>query len=273
MNRDYTFGIVILNYNNYIETFNCINSIRMLRHDEYNIVIVDNGSSNDSYEILKNAYLADERISVIKTQCNRGFAQGNNYGIKYLRTHYDVDFVLLLNSDTIIADPLYIDKLIASYSDRVGVIEANVWDRKGIFAQPSYYVPSFRAALFLFLDSFLKYIHVKNPFIYMDRKHKAYLCQVGCAIMLTPSFFLVYDGLYSRTFLYGEEHILLHLLHKAGLELAFVDDTYIIHNEGGSTDYDILEGTRKKEKKVIIGYWNVLVASMHTFKSLIKATK
>ena len=273
MENKYKIGIVILNYNNYNETFHCVKSLEKLNIREYHLVIVDNGSSNNSYQILTKEYSLDKRITVISSGYNRGFAQGNNCGIKYLRTHFAVDFVLLLNSDTIVVDPLYVDKLVSSYHDDVGVIEANVWDRKGLFAQPSYYIPSFKSALYMFLKAFLEYIHVKVPFVYTDRKHKAYLCQVGCAIMLTPSYFLTYDGLYSKTFLYGEEHILLHMLAKAGLRLSFVDDTYLIHNEGGSTDYEILEGTRKKEKKVIIGYWNVLVASMHGLKALVKAAK
>lgn len=266
-------GIVILNYLNYYETIRCVNSIRKKLEERYQIVIVENGSPNESYEELTRIFATDENVFIAKSDKNVGFARGNNIGITILRKKYQCDFVLLLNSDTLMIETDYIRRLLTCYGDNVGVIEANVWDRKGLFAQPQYFVPSFSSCLYIYLKALCQYNHIYFPWKYDVSNKEGYLCQVGCAMLLTPQYFKVYSGLYSKTFLYGEEQILLLLLKKANLKLAFCDTTYIIHNEGGSTAYEALEGSRKKEKKVLTGYFNLLKASILPRNKLIKATK
>lgn len=266
-------GIVILNYNNYQETMNCVQSIQTVIKSCYPIVIVDNGSVNESSDVLIHKYHGDSQVRVLCSEKNLGFARGNNLGISYIRNKVKCDFVLLLNSDILMADPLYIEKMLAEYAGGVGVIEANVWDRKGIFAQPTMYRPSVRSAVHLWGKAVCKYYHIFYPFCYLDQRCEEYICQVGCAIMLTPAYFQFYEGLYSKTFLYGEEHILLLLLKRAGLQLGYSDDTYVIHNEGGSTDMESLEGSRKKEKKVLKGYFNLLCASVCSTKKLRKLAR
>lgn len=263
-----TVSIVILNYFNYQETFRCVKSIQQTLNVQYPIIIVENGSKNDSYVRLRERYQDDEQVNIVRAKENLGFARGNNLGIRYARKTYQSDYILLLNSDTLMTDPLYVEKLVAQSTEQDGVVEANVWDRKGIFAQPSRFRPSRKSALFLLLHAFCKYYHIYFPIKCSDKKCEEYLCQVGCAIMLTPTYFQFYDGLYSKTFLYGEEQILLILLKRARLTLRFVDDTYLIHNEGGSTELGSLEGSRKKEKKALKGYWNVFLAGMRSTRSL-----
>lgn len=266
-----TIGIVILNFKAYQETIKCIASIRNTLEEFYQIVVVDNGSDNNSYEYLKEYYKDWKGIDVIKNKKNLGFAKGNNVGIYYLRNRYHTDFVLLLNSDTVIVDKLYIHKLLAKYKKGIGLIEANILNEKGNFTQPELEDVSVWGNLFRLVQICCRYYDIYFPF-QRKAKRKQYLCQIGCAIMLTPDYFKNYQGLYSRTFLYGEELILLNLLDRAGLELAFVDDTYIVHNEGKSTDYSSLEGTRKKEKKIINGCWNVLIVSCLIDRQILQAT-
>lgn len=267
-----SIGIVILNFNVYEETIKCVSSIRGVIEGYYQIVIVDNGSSNDSFEYLKAYYKKWIGIDVIKNKKNVGFAKGNNVGIRYLKDKYGVKFVFLLNSDTLFTDKDYFKKLIGKYQKGVGVIEANVLNGRGDFAQPSLEGVSVLACLHRFLRALCKYFDIYWLFGEWKTKKK-YLCQTGCAIMLTPDYFAVYQGLYSYTFLYGEEHILLILLDRAGLGLEFVEDTYIIHKEGRSTSSFMLEHSREKERRVLKGYWNVFLASCMPAGVLAKATR
>lgn len=270
-----TVGIVILNYNVYNETVKCVASIRDTIKELYQIVIVDNGSGNRSYEYLKEYYQGQPAVDVIKSNRNIGFARGNNIGIRYLRDKYHVAFILLLNSDTVMVDRDYIGKLIEKHRAGIGVIEGNVRNRKGDFTQPGLKKVSMGACLFQWARAVCSCYDIYFPVRgYKGQgKGKEYLCQVGCAIMLTPDYFKVYKGLYSYTFLYGEELILLILLDRAGLEVAFAEDTWLIHNEGRSTAYSMLQGSRKKEKKVVKGYWQTFLASCMPFKMLMKATE
>ena len=78
-------GIVILNYLNYKDTIECVESIFNMKYDIAGIVIVDNHSENESYNVLKKLYKNRLNVSVIQSNRNYGFAKGNNIGIKVVR--------------------------------------------------------------------------------------------------------------------------------------------------------------------------------------------
>lgn len=269
---DNSIGIVILNFRAYEETKRCVSSIRGVMEPCYPIVIVDNGSGNDSYQYLKEYYRTWPQIEVIKNYKNVGFAKGNNAGIHYLKNKYHTKFVVLLNSDTLVKDKYYFERLIQKYEKGVGAIEANILNGRGDFVQPGLQGISMWENGYRFLQALCKYYDIYWPFKELPIRKK-YLCQIGCAIMLTPDYFDIYEGLYSYTFLYGEEQILLILLERVGLKLEFADDTYLIHKEGRSTSNSMLVHSREKEKKALKGYWNIFLASCMTTKALIKATK
>jgi GT2 family glycosyltransferase len=90
-------SIIIVNYNTFELTVNCIESIVKFTTIPYEIVLVDNNSTeNDPTDFLR----IFPSITVIKNTENTGFAKGNNIGIKAATG----DLILLLNSDTYVAD-------------------------------------------------------------------------------------------------------------------------------------------------------------------------
>lgn len=91
-------SIILINYNNYQDTIECIDSLLKNRIHISEIIVVENGSTNDSYSILKNKY---SEIYIIKLNENIGFSGGNNIGIKEA-IKQNKEFVILLNNDTII---------------------------------------------------------------------------------------------------------------------------------------------------------------------------
>jgi GT2 family glycosyltransferase len=87
-------SIIIINYNTFRLTVNCIQSIqKIVTGLTYEIILVDNASAEcDPDNFLKEC----PGIKLIKSKTNTGFAGGNNIGI----THSSGDYILLLNSDT-----------------------------------------------------------------------------------------------------------------------------------------------------------------------------
>lgn len=103
--------IILLNYNNYKDTIECINSIKQNTSENnfiYEIVVVDNKSTNESLAKLKEI----EGITLIEANENAGFSAGNNIGIKYALDNKS-EYILLLNNDTIITkdsiDKMYLE--------------------------------------------------------------------------------------------------------------------------------------------------------------------
>ena len=81
-------GVVVLNYNDAETVEKNISKIRDYSVIDH-IVIVDNSSTDNSYDRLKK--LCSDRIDVVKTDRNGGYGYGNNFGIKYLIKNYNFD--------------------------------------------------------------------------------------------------------------------------------------------------------------------------------------
>ncbi len=87
---------VVLNWNGWRDTTKCLSSLQHLRYDNHEVIVVDNGSTDDSASRIQNEYPA---VRLIEAGKNLGFAGGCNLGIRYALTH-GANFVWLLNNDT-----------------------------------------------------------------------------------------------------------------------------------------------------------------------------
>lgn len=117
--------IIIINWNGKKDTLECLDSINKMGYKNYETVIVDNGSKDDSVEAIKNKH---PEIIVLEAGQNLGFSGGNNIGMRYALGH-GADFILLLNNDTIV-DSKLLDKLVNA---------SQYGKRNGIFAPKIYY--------------------------------------------------------------------------------------------------------------------------------------
>ncbi len=91
-------SIVIVNYNTKALTQNCIQSIfKYVRHVEFEVIVVDNNSSDGSQELLKKAF---PQITLIENHKNLGFGKANNQAMLIAQG----EFLLLLNSDTCLTE-------------------------------------------------------------------------------------------------------------------------------------------------------------------------
>ena len=100
-------GIVILNYVSYDVTINCVEWFKKQNSTNVKtkIIIVDNDSPNNSFNILKEKFQEEKDVKVVKTDHNLGFANGNNYGYKKLLEFMSPDFVIVSNSDAYVEKP------------------------------------------------------------------------------------------------------------------------------------------------------------------------
>jgi len=109
--------IVVLNWNLPAETIACVNSVLAGDYPHQHIVVVDNGSTDDSVSRLRN-HLGD-RVTILETGENLYYAGGNNVGLRWaLET--DTDWIVVLNNDTIVA-PDMVTWLVRTGSNAPGV--------------------------------------------------------------------------------------------------------------------------------------------------------
>ncbi len=88
-------SIIIINWNGLNFLNNCLNSIYKQSFRDFEIIIVDNGSNDGSVDYIKKYF---PKVKIIKNKENKGFAEGNNIGIKYAKGR----FIVLLNNDMIV---------------------------------------------------------------------------------------------------------------------------------------------------------------------------
>ena len=112
-------SIVVLTWNNFSDTSECLQSLRQLNHPRYNVVLVDNGSTDGSIERLQASF---PEVDIIKNDGNLGYTGGNNIGIKYALTN-GAKYILILNNDTIVDRNLAAELLAISLAHNdVGVL-------------------------------------------------------------------------------------------------------------------------------------------------------
>ena len=73
--------ILILNWNSHENTMECIKSCQELNYSNFTLLLIDNGSTDNSEQILREHY---PEVDFLQTGNNGGYAKGNNMGIRRL---------------------------------------------------------------------------------------------------------------------------------------------------------------------------------------------
>ena len=121
VNYDYPLiSIIILSYNQLAYTKGCIESIiNNTAYPRYELIIVDNNSKDGSISYLEKLSCQYNNIKVIFNKINKGFAAGNNDGIKLAKGEY----IVLLNNDTVVTRGWLTNMLKRFiYDDKIGMV-------------------------------------------------------------------------------------------------------------------------------------------------------
>ena len=226
-------AIVILNYNDYETTKDYAFKIKDYKILDL-ILIVDNNSSDNSYEKLKK--IENDKIKVIKTKTNLGYASGNNYGLLYLEK-YNLDYVIISNPDIIVEEKV-IKKLIKDLDNNLDISLIGPVINEQEKKSRGWKLPKFREDLLSNLNYFHKYAN--KLLKYNDDYYKTDLVKVD---VIHGSFFIArfrdfkkIDYFDENTFLYYEENIIGKKLRDLNLKTCVDTKVSAIHNLSVSVD-------------------------------------
>lgn len=118
-------SIIILNWNGWKDTLECLQSVQRINYPNFHILVVDNGSSDESVAQIRHAF---PDVDLLETGKNLGYAGGNNAGIAYALNKQPT-FILLLNNDTVVDANILTAFVDAAFSCPAA----------GIFGAKSYY--------------------------------------------------------------------------------------------------------------------------------------
>jgi GT2 family glycosyltransferase len=90
--------IIVLNWNGWRDTIECVHSLKKLGYPNYHILVIDNASTDESINKIQNEF---RDINILQMDKNKGYAGGNNAGIRYALAH-GADYIWILNNDTVV---------------------------------------------------------------------------------------------------------------------------------------------------------------------------
>jgi GT2 family glycosyltransferase len=122
--------VIILNWNKPELSRKAVESVRIPSSLEGQIIVADNGSSDDSLEVFKGIV----GIDVLPLDCNYGFAQGYNLAVDYARKKYRPRYLLLLNNDAQLEEKAL--ENLYSQRERGDILSPKIYygDRKTLWA-------------------------------------------------------------------------------------------------------------------------------------------
>ncbi|MBP1945598.1 glycosyltransferase family 2 protein [Methanobacterium petrolearium] len=159
-------SIIILNWNGWQDTIECLESVFQNNHPNYNVIVVDNDSNDESVQKIKEYCNGKIKIKstffrydpnnkpleiletepdnnfqrkkivesssptlfLIKNNKNEGFAEGNNIGIRYALNNLNPDYILLLNNDTVVDKEFLVQMLkISENNDKIGITGPKIY--------------------------------------------------------------------------------------------------------------------------------------------------
>lgn len=219
--------IILVNYNGYEDTIECIRSLKDINYSNYKIIVVDNGSTkepdkNQLEYIKKNSeYLISEE--------NLGFSGGNNFGMRYARK-FNPKYFMLLNNDTVVKKD-FMGYLVSTAEEKsdAGIVTGkiyyfdpprHIWYAGGAFDKKTCMV------------SHLRWDEEDHDF---ENYVKEITFATGCLWLLPVSVVDKIGEMDESLFLYSEDTEYSCRVIQNGLKIYFCNASVIYHKVSRST--------------------------------------
>jgi len=117
-------SIVILNWNQKDMTLGCLRSLKKISYPHYEIILVDNGSTDDSVSAVRKEF---PEIEIIENSRNLGVAGGRNVGIEHVQQK-GTDYLLFLDNDTVVDEHFITEMVKVGEEDReIGILTGKIY--------------------------------------------------------------------------------------------------------------------------------------------------
>lgn len=258
-------GVIILNFNNYHDTLNCISSLIHTNKENYKILIVDNGSTNTTYLEKLQSYVVNHggdilyersysahklsKLTLYLSVNNDGYARGNNKGLFLFNQDTDIDRILFLNNDIIFYEDVigHLERFMDCNQD-IGIVSPVLWKKDrteidyncarlnySVFEIGTIYLLMYKN-IFGIIDMIKKRKQIlrSSPLLLSNNAIKIQLPSGSC-MLINKSVINRIGGFDPGTFLYFEENILYKKLNRYNLKNYILPKVGCIHLGATST--------------------------------------
>lgn len=231
---DQKLGIIILNYNGLADTIALVDSIReKVNSVSYEVIVVDNASTLGDAEELERLY--GQKITLIKSQRNVGYAAGNNIGIAYAAKK-GIEYICILNNDTLVTEDFFLSCLqyLQTHTD-VAFVGPALVDQNMIIQCTGSRIKLLKAMSYN-INKGCHYDELTGKEIYCDML-------VGACIMFSTEILLEIGYCPEVYFLFFEETEWCIKARKLGKKIVCLSSHYLIHK--GSVSVSKLGGLQE----------------------------
>ena len=222
MLKNPSVSIITVTWNSAKDIVNCINSIKKQTYTDFEILLVDNNSNDNSVDIVRKHY---QDIQIIENKNNLGFAEGNNIGIQKASG----EILAFVNPDVIL-DPDWLNNLVTKLqsSNKIGGVVGK------IFYMGEKYPKDAIFCTWSKIDPF-----TATPYNFTNNEPASKVDYLSGAAMLVKKEIIDTVGLLdSNYFLYFEETDWCARMIRAGYDLIYVPNALSWHAVSTSTHSD-----------------------------------
>lgn len=218
--------VIVLNWNGKEDTLDCLQSLRSTAYDNYTVVLVDNGSEDDSVAAVREKF---PEVELVLTGKNLGFAGGNNVGIEYA-IKAGADYIFLINNDTTV-HPDYLKELVlvAESDAKIGAVGSKIY----YHGEPE---------RIWFAGGKINWLKNKGEHIGLDEIDKGQFDDIkevgyltGCALLVKREVVEKVGVLEDDYFLYYEDADYSLRIRNAGYKTMYAPKSKIYHKVSRST--------------------------------------
>ena len=234
-------GLVILHFNKPDLTEACLVSVKQLETKDFKLeVIVVNNNPLEKIDFLKKKL---PEFIFLKTPENLGYAAGNNFGLK--RALKDgVDFVLLLNNDTLLDEKLIKELLKTAQKDpKIGILAPKIYFAPGYEFHKKRYQEKDKGKVIWYAGGLIDWQNVVTSHQGVDEVDygqydtpSATDFISGCAMFVKKEVFEKIGLFDERFFLYWEDVDFCQRAKKVGFGVTYIPQAKLWHANAGSSE-------------------------------------
>lgn len=242
-------SILIVNWDGKEVFAECLLSLQKLNYPNWELIVIDNGSKDDSRDLAKKYKLSNKRYILIQNSTNLGFARANNQGLEKAEGKY----VLLLNNDTKV-NPEFLKIMVEKMENdpTIGAMQPKIFltDRDRLLDN---------AGSYLTTSGFLQHWgFMQNDGKEFNEEKEIFSAKGAC--LLTIKDLADRIGLFDEDFIsYFEESDFCWRVWLSGYRVIYYPKTFIYHKLGA---------TSKKTDQVFINFHSFKNRILSLFKNL-----
>lgn len=298
--------IVVLNYNSWKDTVECLESLFKLNFDHYQIILVDNNSTDDSIPRLKEWINGDDMVSLernpilkdfsfpekpkpisclynpsekeqknkqadvvfLTSDTNLGYAGGNNLGIRYGLRQKDADYFWVLNNDTVVPQ----DSLgqLISYFDFLKLAGKNpgILGSKLCFYDKPHMLQGVGAVFNKYTAKIRQVGTFETDKGQYDNNQEVVDFVIGASIFVSRELVEKAGTMAEEYFLYNEEIDWCYKAKEKGFMVSYAPQSIVYHKQGASTKNSV-QSKKKNINAMFYQFRNIILFYRKFFPSLV----